>query len=421
VFSLQKGKAFFKRLLPRNQPPEERGRGVPIKSEKQLRHRLKEFWIKGAAPSAPRRVFRETKSIEKLLIEVLEVIASFLPTSSAVLFVLSSRTVMWKLGTGTFKAINKPIETLPQAFFPSSPPYAKEQQHLMSFWREDQKELHNFLQLYDRDRPDSLYCHYCRKIHNPGKHDPGRWHPCSSTTVALLPHCYYPNNIYFNKLQYIMKRHRLGLDTTTQLSELSKTKTKRALSLDGSKYTRQISTLARIRYNKLLLRTQDWIIIPSNPKPQLPSGWNVQFCPHWEFLQRKAWERCSCYDHTGDQWRSCSCDEIERLISCKLSQPSCSCCSYVIRCKECPTEFQLDSRKIGKDKWALAFTIWKDLGECKDPFDPNCNWDRHRRKVNGQGLGTKANSKGQSINNVFERYEVGNGLSLENFQAMELK
>jgi hypothetical protein len=29
--------------------------------------------------------------------------------------------------------------------------------------------------------------------------------------------------------------------------------------------------------------------------------------------------------------------------------------------------------------------------------------------------------KAKSIKNVFERYEVGNGLSLENFQAMELK
>jgi hypothetical protein len=81
----------------------------------------------------------------------------------------------------------------------------------------------------------------------------------------------------------------------------------------------------------------------------------------------------------------------------------------------------LDSRKIGKDQWALVFTVWKDLGRCENPFDPNCNWDRHRRKGNGQGLRQRANYKGKSIKNVFERYEVGNGLSLENFQDMELK
>jgi hypothetical protein len=316
---------------------------------------------------------------------------------------------MWKLGTEVFKAINKPIGTLPQAFFPFSPPYAKEQQHLMGFWGEDQKDLHNFLRLYDRDRPDSLYCHYCRKIHTPGEPDPGRSRPCSSITVAIC----------FNKYQYTMKLHRLGLDTTTQLSKLSKTEiTRPLLSLDGSKYTRQISTLARIRYNKLLLRSQDWTIIPSNPKPKLPSGWYVQFCPHWGFFQLNSRERCMCYDHTGDQQRSCSCDEIERLICCKLSQSSCSCCSDVIRCKECPTEFQLDSRKIGEDQWALVFTVWKDAGRCEDPFDPNCNWDRHRCKRN-QGPGQKANYKGQSIKNVFERYEFDDGLNLENFQATE--
>jgi hypothetical protein len=39
---------------------------------------------------------------------------------------------MWKLGTGTFKAIYKPIRTLPQVLSSYSPPHAKEQ-HLMSF------------------------------------------------------------------------------------------------------------------------------------------------------------------------------------------------------------------------------------------------------------------------------------------------
>ena len=263
---------------------------------------------------------------------------------------------MLKLGTEAFKAINKQIGTLPQVVSPYSPPYAKEQQYLMSFWRKDQKDFQSFLQLYDRDRPNSTYCYYCRKIHNPSRSHAGSWHLCASVTFALWNHPYFPYDIYFNKLQYIMKRHRLGLETAAQLSELSKTKTTR--SLEDRKYTRQISTLARIRNNKLLLRTQDWTIIPSNPKPQLPSWWNFQHCPHWGFFQHSAWQRCSCYHHTGCQWCSCSSNEIERLISCKLShcnQSRCSRCSDVIRCKECPTEFQLDSRKIGKDQWALVF------------------------------------------------------------------
>jgi hypothetical protein len=279
----------------------------------------------------------------------------------------------------------------------------------MSFWREDQKDFQRFLQLYDRNRPNSIYCHYCRKIHNQSRSYACSWHLCTSVTFALWNHPYFPYDIYFNKLQYIMKRHRLGLETATQLSELSNTKTTR--SLEDRKYTRQISTLARIRNNKLFLRTQDWTVIPSNPKLQLPSWWNFQHCPHWGIYQHTAWQRVSF-------------NEIEQLICCKLShynQSRCSRCSDIIRCRECPTKFQLDSRKIGKDQWALVFTVWKDLGRCENPFDPNCNWDSHRRKGNGQGLGQRANYKGKSIKNVFERYEVGNGLSLEDFQDMELK
>jgi hypothetical protein len=150
LFSFQKGIAFFRRLLSRNHPPEERGRKSRIKSEEQRDDRSEELWINRTAltappapprvfreagtieklpievpepiadrthipeergpeaqiksqkqfhhrskpirinrttptaPPAPRRTFRETKSIETLPIEVLEVIASFLPTSSAV-------------------------------------------------------------------------------------------------------------------------------------------------------------------------------------------------------------------------------------------------------------------------------------------------------------------------------------------------
>jgi hypothetical protein len=223
----------------------------------------------------------------------------------------------------------------------------------MSFWREDQKDFQRFLQLYDRNRPNSIYCHYCRKIHNQSRSYACSWHLCTSVTFALWNHPYFPYDIYFNKLQYIMKRHRLGLETATQLSELSNTKTTR--SLEDRKYTRQISTLARIRNNKLFLRTQDWTVIPSNPKLQLPSWWNFQHCPHWGIYQHTAWQRVSF-------------NEIEQLICCKLShynQSRCSRCSDIIRCRECPTKFQLDSRKIGKDQWAWFLRFGRILGGAK--------------------------------------------------------
>jgi hypothetical protein len=401
LFSMQKGKACFKRLLSGIRSPKEHRGQNRIHSKNQGHDPSRKVFINGIAPP---RVFREAESIETLPAEVLESITHFLPTSSAALFILSSRIVMLKLGIRTFKAINE--EVLPQVIIPWDPHSARDQQNLMRRWTKAQKEREIFLQLYDKDRPNSIYCHYCRAIHNPSKTflDSARF-ACLAPVFSLWDTPFLPDNIDFTKLQYIMKRHRLGLETTTQLSELSKTKTKDASK--GHKYTRQVSTLARIRHNKLLLRTQDWFVMASNPELQLPVWCTIELCPHWQIYPSYSWPP----------------DKLRLMIDCKLShgnQSGCDLCSTLIKCKRCDTEFQLDTRKFGDKRLALILTSWKDLGNCENPFDPHCNWDRHRH-FGPRRYRQVASREGNRIKDEFEQFEVENGLSLDNFQAMELK
>ena len=59
----------------------------------------------------------------------------------------------------------------------------------------------------------------------------------------------------------------------------------------------------------------------------------------------------------------------------------CDCCAHqvkkeegnwsgLLRCRDCATEFRIDTLGIGKEGKAFVVTRWKDLGEGRDASDP---------------------------------------------------
>jgi hypothetical protein len=135
-------------------------------------------------------------------------------------------------------------------------------------------------------------------------------------------HHYFHHDFTFSKVQMVMKRHRLGLDCTKQLKEMSK-----ACNLYyGLKYTLQTTTLPQIVSGNLI-RSQHWILVDA--VTGLPEKSRISLCPH---LYTK-----------GDIFRTTL---LEKVLRCKSShayktirvQAPCNVTGS-------PTEFQLDTIK----------------------------------------------------------------------------
>ena len=186
LFSLQKVKMFFKREEPRAD----------------------------SYRAAPRRIIRETKSIEKLLIEILAVIAGFLPISSAALFIHSNRTVMPKSARRFLQLLANQVE-------PCHKYYALSVLHIRKSnsisWVFGAKIKKNFI-TFSGSMIETLQNNFTvitpKKIHTTEKPDPSQIAPIFINNRSYL----------FKKLQYIMKLHCLGLDIAAQLLRQSEIK-----------------------------------------------------------------------------------------------------------------------------------------------------------------------------------------------------
>ena len=263
--------------------------------------------------------------MEKLPLEIVLYISTFLPLASAACLALTCRNIKEIVGTRPWLDLEK----------------QREEEHL-------------FLSCLEKDTPAYFHCHFCEKLHRP-RYPP--LHPvheftesnCTLTNGRLNVATGY--HILFEHVQLAMKRHRLGED--------------HGISLDAFSYRGSVSTLrhksewleveARIFADELLIYRRYTATLKSKDDLKRYKG-NLRVCPH-----------------LGRNEGIYYCAEYRSLLKrarCRLRNVHCTSCIELYQCFSCLTEWNIEQhgRKI-------ILNIWKNLGSGESPSDPR--WRYH--------------------------------------------
>lgn len=294
---------------------------------------------------------RHTVTFADLPPEMIHYIRSFLPAPSAAALALCNRKISSVLGTQYWKALGswregggrKPAEILCMARAMVEEPL--------------ENARSDFLTLLERDLPDYIFCRRCALLHLPifeldSQDDCNRF--CAVADICSLTLIGLPPQIRFSLLQWTMKRHRMGFNCCKELNYFffeERSYQRHSGRRDcGRYYIKE----ARIRNRKVLVRAQDWFLLPASHIGPLSDLAIIGICSH-------LWHR----EEGG---------LLTLMIDCKLShwrsKSPCSACDGLRQCHYCYTEFQLDVKDFGKRGVALVITTWLDLGECRTPLDP---------------------------------------------------
>ncbi|OBT95567.1 hypothetical protein VE01_05982 [Pseudogymnoascus verrucosus] len=256
-----------------------------------------------------------------------------------------------------------------------------------------------FLRLLERDLPDYIVCYYCEKLHSikrAGRHVKFTKR-CDSKVNEAMRTYIHPRFSYV-VFQMLMKRHRQ--DPSRDLSSLLNLLSYNEWSWIGPDETK---TTARIVDGSLLLRQQHTLLVHPNNDMCFTHD-NIMICPHIAQLRCKI----NCSASGAERYSMCyTGDRVD--IDRTPTSVECECCSQrgktdegswsgLIRCRDCATEFRIDTLGVGKAGKAFVVTRWKDLGEGRDGEDPV--WRGHVERRGGGGVGRRAG--GRTICKRFE-------------------
>ncbi|OBT63799.1 hypothetical protein VE03_06931 [Pseudogymnoascus sp. 23342-1-I1] len=242
-----------------------------------------------------------------------------------------------------------------------------------------------FLRLLEPSLPDHIVCYHCEKLHaiKHSKRHIQFTKRCDIKVNESMRSYIHPRFSYV-VFQMVMKRYRQGLDYSSLL---------KLLPYDEWSWVGpdQIKASTRI------------ITAPSSSANNTSSSLRnakIMICPHAKQLRGKincsasAPEKYSLVYTTGSV-------DVDRTSP----RAECDCCPHqdqkneLLRCRECATEFRIDTLGIGKEGKAFVVTRWKDLGEGREVGDPV--WQAHLREgvVGGEGKG------GRRRRSICERFE----------------
>jgi hypothetical protein len=225
--------------------------------------------------------------------------------------------------------------------------------------RENLGERQALLNLLEKDLPGLVYCHDCVKLHSLEK---SRLICRECDILEERTSCWSGSQVGFKLMdvQLAMKRHRQGADNRSNLSGLAQEFTGPAFAEPS--YVRHENLQLRIVSDELLVRVQDWMILPDAEligriKPIDILGW-AKTCIHGAF------------DYSKSNFLRCRCNHWEQSIECGV-------CGGLKQCEYCHTEYQLDAKRMGQYV-AFVFTSWRNYGSELTRLDPK--WKEHSRQ-----------------------------------------
>lgn len=254
---------------------------------------------------------------DKLAPETIQAIAELLPPISNACLALCSRTLNRIIGTQSWAIIHSQ--------------------------REDHLE---FCELLGRDLPEHVFCRLCLTIHRPSK---------------LGGHCekdvFHENQLHFRFLdfQLAMQRHHLGLTMNSFLEGLSIISTEARAG-----YMYQYTTEARIVSTSLLIRSQQWFMLPPGQAVDFPRDKITNVCSH---LVHRPSRPDDSPDRLGALLR-CRVQYNPNIMRCRLIE-----CTGIKKCWYCNTEIQTDVKEFPNQGTAIVITAWRDFGEGRTPKD----------------------------------------------------
>ncbi|ELR08051.1 hypothetical protein GMDG_08592 [Pseudogymnoascus destructans 20631-21] len=225
-----------------------------------------------------------------------------------------------------------------------------------------------FLRLLEPDLPDHIVCYYCEKLHKIKRLERHiKFTKRCDIPVNEAMRSYIHPRFSYVIFQMAMKRHRQGLDYSSPLKLLSYNE----WSWIGPD---EIKTSFRIVDGSLLLRQQHILLVHPN-NDQMFTNTKIMICPHIKQLrgtincQSSGMGRYNMVYTPG----SIEIDHTPTAVEC-------DCCAHqgkkdegnwsgLVRCRDCATEFRVDTLGIGQSGKAYVVTRWKDLGEGRDAND----------------------------------------------------
>ncbi|KFY82791.1 hypothetical protein V500_10331 [Pseudogymnoascus sp. VKM F-4518 (FW-2643)] len=228
-----------------------------------------------------------------------------------------------------------------------------------------------FLRLLEPGLPDHIVCYFCEKLHamkSPERHL--RYTKRCDMKVNQSMRTYIHPRFSYVIFQMAMKRHRQGLDCSSLVKLLSYSE----WSWVGPD---EIKTSSRIVDGSLLLRQQYILLVHPNNDMLFTRDDKIMICPHAKQLWGTIDYETSAPEKYNMTYTTGSVD-VDRTPAAA----ECDCCAHqgkkeeegnwsgLLRCRDCATEFRVDTLGIGKEGKAFVVTRWKDLGEGRDASDP---------------------------------------------------
>jgi len=300
----------------------------------------------------------EFSILSKLPLELVAIIAQFLPPVSAVSFSLCCTLIYFLIGA---KYLNKA--------------------------KQGRFDTYALLALLERDLSDQIACYHCKKFHAikhakryiySKKYYTG-WIPRQMPLCLLADsqarswiHLDFSTSVF----RMVMKRYRQGIDCSMFLELLSP----QWQIFYHAEHIGKIASWCRIVRGSLLVRNQ--AVFPLRPSESMKFIFeHVHLvCPHYD------WRAFGPNDSTSD---------LEWWYQKKNFEGW----GQLMHCKYCATEFRIDIEYFEQVGKLVFFTRWQNLGKGRRPLDHQ--WQSHLA-INYRPIWKKASFRPGSICSGFE-------------------
>ncbi|KAM3065285.1 hypothetical protein ACMFMF_011224 [Clarireedia jacksonii] len=289
--------------------------------------------------------------------ELIILIASMLPTQSAACLSLCNRAMSQILGPNIWPCLN-----------PQNPGMRA-----------------SFLSDLSKDLPQYFVCYRCVQLHSSSAIQWPRIIPKTLTHCLgeepAFDHCLQSELfLRFPHIQLAMNRHHLGPSYGFPLEAFQSTE---GIESDFYRNIVLLSVDAQIVSNELLMRSQQWVLLPHNRRDELVTKClSFRLCRHIWALGKGG-------------------DNLPTLIKSRLDilEEQGRCCTSTAQCLKCPMDFVMDIVDLGERGIAGCLTRWINLGTGLHPADPK--WRSHLGKLLPQGVTYEPHPLG-SIRSSFE-------------------
>lgn len=244
-----------------------------------------------------------------------------------------------------------------------------------SLQHQDHSSRMEFLTLLAAGLPQYFACHSCVRLHRSSA---VRW-PRSVFSYQQDLFCFenvrghhyqWPPSLYLIKFPHIqsaMKRHRYGPEHGFPLEVFSYSE----VEDEGAHLTTLFTYEARIVNDELLMRSQQWLLVPSDRRESL-------------YTQRLLHHLCEhiSWAHPSRRNNNLSLPGLVKS-TLDLLQARQPCSTGTQQCSQCYMDYVIDAVDFDEKGVALLVTRWINLGAGFTPEDPK--WRNHMKWPRDRG------------------------------------